>query len=47
MKPVRAKKKLGQLFLKDHTIHEKIDKLLTFNSYGKVLDIRHGIGILT
>ena len=42
MKPVRAKKKLGQHFLKDHTIAEKIADLLTFKDYGTVLEIGPG-----
>ena len=47
MKPVRAKKKLGQHFLKDHTIAEKIADLLTFKDYGTVLEIGPGMGVLT
>ena len=47
MKPVRAKKKLGQHFLKDHTIARKIADLLTFEDYETVLEIGPGMGVLT
>ena len=35
MKAVRAKKKLGQHFLKDLSIAEKITKTLLFDTYDK------------
>jgi 16S rRNA (adenine1518-N6/adenine1519-N6)-dimethyltransferase len=47
MKPVRAKKKLGQHFLKDNTIAKKIADLLTFEDYETVLEIGPGMGVLT
>ena len=37
MKAVRAKKKLGQHFLKDSCIAEKIAETLRFDTYEKVL----------
>ena len=37
MKPVRAKKKLGQHFLTDLTIAQKIAETLLFHHYEKVL----------
>ncbi|MFQ3341771.1 MAG: 16S rRNA (adenine1518-N6/adenine1519-N6)-dimethyltransferase [Flavobacteriaceae bacterium] len=47
MKPVSAKKKLGQHFLKDLTIAQKIADLLTFNNYQTILEIGPGMGVLT
>ena len=47
MKAVRAKKKLGQHFLKDLSIAEKITKTLRFDTYAKVLEIGPGMGVLT
>lgn len=44
---VRAKKHLGQHFLKDETIAEKIGDTLTLGSYNKVLEIGPGMGVLT
>lgn len=46
--PVRAKKHLGQHFLKDENIAKKIvDSLSLKNSYAKVLEIGPGMGVLT
>ena len=47
MKPVRAKKKLGQHFLTDLTIAQKIADTLLFDQYEKVLEIGPGMGVLT
>jgi 16S rRNA (adenine1518-N6/adenine1519-N6)-dimethyltransferase len=47
MKPVRAKKKLGQHFLTDLTIAQKIAETLLFDHYEKVLEIGPGMGVLT
>ena len=47
MKAVRAKKKLGQHFLKDLSIAEKITKTLLFDTYDKALEIGPGMGVLT
>ena len=47
MKPVRAKKKLGQHFLKDLSIAAKIAETLRFDTYEKVLEIGPGMGVLT
>ena len=44
---VRAKKHLGQHFLKDNSIAEKISDSVTLNGYSKVLEIGPGTGILT
>lgn len=44
---VRAKKYLGQHFLKDETIAEKIGNTLTFGGYKNVLEIGPGMGVLT
>jgi 16S rRNA (adenine1518-N6/adenine1519-N6)-dimethyltransferase len=45
---VRAKKHLGQHFLKDQHIAQKIvDSLTLHHSYGKVLEIGPGMGVLT
>jgi len=46
-KPVRAKKHLGQHFLKDENIARKIDDTLTLNGYQNVLEIGPGMGVLT
>jgi len=47
MKTVRAKKNLGQHFLKDKEIAKKIvDSLESINT-GKVLEIGPGMGVLT
>ena len=47
MKPVKAKKHLGQHFLHDEHIAEKIGNTLTLNRYNKVLEIGPGMGVLT
>ena len=47
MKSVRAKKKLGQHFLKDLNIARKISEILTFENYKKVIEIGPGMGVLT
>lgn len=44
---VRAKKHLGQHFLKDETIAEKIADTLSLNNYKNVLEIGAGMGVLT
>ncbi|HUH36054.1 MAG TPA: 16S rRNA (adenine(1518)-N(6)/adenine(1519)-N(6))-dimethyltransferase RsmA [Moheibacter sp.] len=44
---VRAKKHLGQHFLKDEGIAEKIVDALTWEGYGHVLEIGPGMGVLT
>ena len=44
---VRAKKHLGQHFLKDETIAEKIADTLSFKGYDDVLEIGPGMGVLT
>ena len=44
---VRAKKYLGQHFLKDEVIAKKIADTLNFNGYHKVLEIGPGMGVLT
>ncbi|MAP81781.1 MAG: 16S rRNA (adenine(1518)-N(6)/adenine(1519)-N(6))-dimethyltransferase [Aequorivita sp.] len=44
---VRAKKHLGQHFLKNETIAEKISDTLTLNGYKNVLEIGPGMGVLT
>lgn len=45
--PVKAKKHLGQHFLKDAAIAQKIGDILTLNGYGRVLEIGPGTGVLT
>lgn len=47
MKTVRAKKKLGQHFLKDLGIAEKIAQTLQFENYKKVIEIGPGMGVLS
>ena len=47
MKPVRAKKKLGQHFLTDLKIARRIADTLDFNNYKKVVEIGPGMGVLT
>ncbi|HLN72041.1 MAG TPA: 16S rRNA (adenine(1518)-N(6)/adenine(1519)-N(6))-dimethyltransferase RsmA [Prolixibacteraceae bacterium] len=47
MTTVRAKKNLGQHFLKDKTIAEKIVDSLQAENVGKVLEIGPGMGVLT
>ncbi len=44
---VRAKKHLGQHFLTDETIAEKIANSLSFNGYSDILEIGPGTGVLT
>lgn len=44
---VRAKKHLGQHFLKDENIAEKIGDTLTLKVYKNVLEIGPGMGVLT
>ncbi len=44
---VKAKKYLGQHFLNDETIAEKIADSLTLNGYKTVLEIGPGMGVLT
>ncbi|MDN3665141.1 16S rRNA (adenine(1518)-N(6)/adenine(1519)-N(6))-dimethyltransferase RsmA [Algibacter miyuki] len=44
---VRAKKHLGQHFLNDETVAEKIADTLTLNNYKTVLEIGPGMGVLT
>ena len=47
MKPVRAKKKLGQHFLTDLKIARRIADTLDFDNYKKVIEIGPGMGVLT
>ena len=44
---VRAKKYLGQHFLKDEIIAEKIGNTLTLQGYKNILEIGPGMGVLT
>lgn len=44
---VKAKKHLGQHFLTDETIAEKIADSLTYKDYKQVLEIGPGMGVLT
>ena len=44
---VRAKKHLGQHFLKDENIANKIANSLTLNGYKNVFEIGPGMGVLT
>ncbi|WP_190810746.1 16S rRNA (adenine(1518)-N(6)/adenine(1519)-N(6))-dimethyltransferase RsmA [Flagellimonas sp. S3867] len=44
---VKAKKHLGQHFLKDESIAKKIAETLSLNGYSKVIEIGPGMGILT
>ena len=44
---VKAKKYLGQHFLEDETIAQKIADALTLNNYKQVLEIGPGMGVLT
>lgn len=44
---VRAKKHLGQHFLKDDNIAQKIADTLSFSGYQQVLEIGPGMGVLT
>jgi len=45
--PVRAKKHLGQHFLRDESIAKKIAETLSFEGYENVLEIGPGTGVLT
>ena len=45
--PVKAKKHLGQHFLKDETIARKIAETLTYNGYTNLIEIGPGTGVLT
>ncbi|NAS31967.1 16S rRNA (adenine(1518)-N(6)/adenine(1519)-N(6))-dimethyltransferase RsmA [Flavobacteriaceae bacterium R38] len=47
MDKVRAKKHLGQHFLNDENIAEKIASSLTLNNYKTILEIGPGMGVLT
>lgn len=47
MEKVKAKKHLGQHFLNDENIAQKIADSLTFNGYQTVLEIGPGMGVLT
>jgi len=44
---VRAKKHLGQHFLKDENVAKKISDTLTLQGYNKVIEIGPGMGVLT
>ena len=44
---VRAKKHLGQHFLKDEAIAQRISETLTLESYKNILEIGPGMGVLT
>ncbi|WP_297797848.1 16S rRNA (adenine(1518)-N(6)/adenine(1519)-N(6))-dimethyltransferase RsmA [uncultured Eudoraea sp.] len=46
-RPVKAKKYLGQHFLKDEEIARKIADTLSMNGYSNVLEIGPGTGVLT
>jgi len=45
--PVKAKKHLGQHFLKDEAIAQKIAETLTLSNYKNVVEIGPGTGVLT
>ncbi|MFK7812699.1 MAG: 16S rRNA (adenine(1518)-N(6)/adenine(1519)-N(6))-dimethyltransferase RsmA [Maribacter sp.] len=45
--PVKAKKHLGQHFLKDETIAQQIAETLSFKGYKNVIEIGPGTGVLT
>ena len=47
MKPIRAKKKLGQHFLTDLNIARRIVETLDFTNYKRVLEIGPGMGVLS
>jgi 16S rRNA (adenine1518-N6/adenine1519-N6)-dimethyltransferase len=47
MSRVQPKKNLGQHFLKDEAVAERIASSLTGNGYGSVLEVGPGMGILT
>ena len=44
---VKAKKHLGQHFLKDENIAKKIEDTLSLKGYDDVLEIGPGMGVLT
>ena len=44
---IRAKKHLGQHFLKDTNIAKKIVDSLTLENYDSIIEIGHGMGVLT
>ena len=44
---VKAKKHLGQHFLRDENIAQKIADTLSLNGYNDVLEIGPGMGVLT
>ncbi len=45
--PVKAKKYLGQHFLKDEAIAQKISETLSFKEYEDIIEIGPGTGVLT
>lgn len=47
MKPVRAKKHLGQHFLKDQSVAADIVDALSFNGNGSLIEVGPGTGVLT
>lgn len=47
LSPVRAKKHLGQHFLIDEQVAERIGNILSFEGYSDVLEIGPGTGVLT
>ena len=47
MKPIRAKKNLGQHFLTDLNIARRIVETLDFTNYKRVLEIGPGMGVLS
>ena len=47
MKKVRAKKHLGQHFLKDLSIAEKIANSLSGEGYKNIIEVGPGMGVLT
>ncbi|MBQ0769165.1 MAG: 16S rRNA (adenine(1518)-N(6)/adenine(1519)-N(6))-dimethyltransferase, partial [Bizionia sp.] len=44
---VKAKKFLGQHFLEDETVAQRIADSISFNGYNNVLEIGPGMGVLT
>lgn len=45
--PIKAKKHLGQHFLNDESIAQKIATTLSFDSYDSVIEVGPGTGVLT
>jgi len=45
--PVKAKKYLGQHFLKDETVAQRIANTLSFKGYDHVIEVGPGTGVLT